>query len=99
LVNAVIQVTGGNKGIGFAIVKALCQQYDGNVYLTARDTTRGLNAVGELKKQGLKPKFHQLDVDDDNSVNTFRDYLRNTYGGLDVLVNNAAIAFKVMKYT
>ncbi|KYN21665.1 Carbonyl reductase [NADPH] 1, partial [Trachymyrmex cornetzi] len=88
-------VTGGNKGIGFAIVKALCQQYNGNVYLTARDTTRGLNAVSELKKQGLNPKFHQLDINDDNSVNTFRDYLQNTYGGLDVLVNNAAIAFKV----
>ncbi|XP_071555731.1 carbonyl reductase [NADPH] 1-like [Temnothorax nylanderi] len=84
-------VTGGNKGIGFATVKALCQQYDGNVYLTARDTTRGLNAVNELEKQGLNPKFHQLDVNDDDSVNTFRDYLQNTYGGLDVLVNNAAI--------
>ncbi|KAL0117842.1 hypothetical protein PUN28_008915 [Cardiocondyla obscurior] len=87
-------VTGGNKGIGFAIVKALCQQYDGIVYLTARDTTRGLNAVDELKKQGLDPKFHQLDINDDNSVNTFRDYLQNTYNGLDVLINNAAIAFK-----
>ncbi|KAG5309980.1 CBR1 reductase, partial [Acromyrmex insinuator] len=88
-------VTGGNKGIGFAIVKALCQQYNGNVYLTARDTTRGMNAVSELKKQGLNPKFHQLDINDDNSVNTFRDYLKNTYGGFDVLVNNAAVAFKV----
>ncbi|KYN04529.1 PREDICTED: carbonyl reductase [NADPH] 1-like [Cyphomyrmex costatus] len=92
--NTVVQVTGGNKGIGFATVKALCQQYNGNVYLTARDTTRGLNAVSELKKQGLNPKFHQLDVNDDNSVNTFRDYLQNTYGGLDVLVNNAAIMFQ-----
>ncbi|XP_011695639.1 PREDICTED: carbonyl reductase [NADPH] 1-like [Wasmannia auropunctata] len=88
-------VTGGNKGIGFAIVKALCQQFNGIVYLTARDTTRGLNAVSELKKQGLDPKFHQLDITDDNSVYTFRDYLQDTYGGLDVLVNNAAIAFKM----
>ncbi|XP_029171005.1 carbonyl reductase [NADPH] 1-like [Nylanderia fulva] len=87
-------VTGGNKGIGFAIVKALCQKYDGNVYLTARDITRGLNAVSELEKQNLKPKFHQLDINDDESVIKLRDYLKNTYGGLDVLINNAAIAFK-----
>ncbi|XP_029171003.1 carbonyl reductase [NADPH] 1-like isoform X2 [Nylanderia fulva] len=87
-------VTGGNKGIGFAIVKALCQKYDGNVYLTARDITRGLNAVSELEKQNLKPKFHQLDVNDDDSVMKFRDYLKNTYGGVDILINNAAIAFK-----
>lgn len=30
-------VTGGNKGIGLAIVRALCKQYQGVVYLTARD--------------------------------------------------------------
>ena len=29
-------VTGANKGIGLAIVRAMCKQYDGNVYLTAR---------------------------------------------------------------
>ncbi|CAL7943212.1 unnamed protein product [Xylocopa violacea] len=87
-------VTGGNKGIGFAIVKGLCKQFDGIVYLTARDVTRGMNAVKQLEEQGLKPKFHQLDVTDEASISTFHDYLQKTHGGLDVLVNNAAIAFK-----
>lgn len=99
MTNNAVQVTGGNKGIGFAIVKALCQQYNGNVYLTARDTTRGMNAISELEKQGFNPKFHQLDINDDDSVKKFRDYLQNTYGGLDILVNNAAIAFKVINDT
>lgn len=88
-------VTGGNKGIGFAIVKALCEQFNGIVYLTARDVTRGQNAVKQLEDQGLTPKFHQLDVTNENSISVFRDYLQKTYGGLDVLVNNAAIAFKM----
>lgn len=87
-------VTGGNKGIGFAIVKYLCKQFDGVVYLTARDVTRGQNAIKELEKQGLNPKFHQLDVTDESSISTFHDYLKKTYQGLDILVNNAAIAFK-----
>ncbi|KOC65686.1 Carbonyl reductase [NADPH] 1, partial [Habropoda laboriosa] len=87
-------VTGGNKGIGFAIVKGLCKQFDGIVYLTARDVTRGTNAVKQLEEQGLTPKFHQLDVTDENSISTFRDYLQKTHEGLDLLVNNAAIAFK-----
>ena len=65
--------------------------------MTARDVTRGLNAVSELEKQGLKPKFHQLDVSDDESIARFRDYLKNTYDGLDVLVNNAAILLEVIK--
>ena len=30
-------VTGGNKGIGFAIVRGLCKQFDGDVILTARN--------------------------------------------------------------
>ncbi|PBC29609.1 Carbonyl reductase [NADPH] [Apis cerana cerana] len=88
-------VTGGNKGIGFAIVKKLCKQFDGVVYLTARDVNRGLNAIKQLEKEGLKPKFHQLDITDDNSISTFYNYLEQKYKGLDILVNNAAIAFKM----
>lgn len=44
------QVTGGNKGIGYAIVKGLCEKYDGIVYLTARDAGRGEAAISELEK-------------------------------------------------
>ncbi|KAK1132402.1 hypothetical protein K0M31_016512 [Melipona bicolor] len=88
-------VTGGNKGIGFAVVKQLCEKYYGNVYLTARDVTRGQNAVKQLEEQGLRPKFHQLDVTDEDSIRTFRNYLAGKYMGVDILVNNAGIAFKV----
>ena len=55
---------------------------------------RGEAAVDELKKLGLRPLYHQLDIDDESSVIKLRNYLKITYGGLDVLVNNAAIAFK-----
>jgi NAD(P)-dependent dehydrogenase (short-subunit alcohol dehydrogenase family) len=44
---------------------------------------------------GLKPKFHQLDVTDQKSLEIFRDFIKNEHGGIDVLVNNAAIAYKV----
>lgn len=56
------------------------------------------DAVKELEKLGLHPKFHQLDINNQNSIDTFRDYLKKTHGGLDILVNNAAIAFKVHLY-
>lgn len=87
-------VSGSNKGIGFAIVKELCAKFDGDVYLTSRDENRGKSAVEEMNKLGLHPKYHQLDVDNQDSVTKLRDYMKSTYGGLDVLVNNAAIAFK-----
>ncbi|KAI9565874.1 hypothetical protein GHT06_009672 [Daphnia sinensis] len=89
--NRVAVVTGSNQGIGFATVKALCANFEGSVYLTSRNEERGLAAVEELKKIGLQPKFHQLDINDESSVLRLRDYLKDTYGGLDVLVNNAAI--------
>ncbi|CAG9569839.1 unnamed protein product [Danaus chrysippus] len=87
-------VTGANKGIGFAIVRGLCKRFDGIVYLTSRDENRGAEAVAELEKEGLNPKYHQLDITEPKSVEVFRDYVKEKYGGIDVLVNNAAIAFK-----
>lgn len=87
-------VTGGNKGIGYAIVKDLCRLFDGDVYLTARDVGRGRAAVDRLNEMGLKPKFHQLDVTDAGSVAAFAKFVADNYAGVDVLVNNAAISMK-----
>ena len=94
MVSKVAVVTGANKGIGFAIVRGLCKRFEGVVYLTARDVERGQKAVADLEKEGLNPKFHQLDVTNKKSLEVFRDYIKSNYGGIDILVNNAAIAFK-----
>ncbi|KAM3606779.1 uncharacterized protein V6R79_023130 [Siganus canaliculatus] len=88
-------VTGSNKGIGLAIVRALCKQFQGDVYLTARDVGRGEEAVKSLNSEGLKPLFYQLDIDDLSSITTAATFFKEKYGGVDVLVNNAAIAFKM----
>ncbi|XP_050357320.1 carbonyl reductase [NADPH] 1-like [Nymphalis io] len=87
-------VTGANKGIGFAIVRGLCKRFDGIVYLTSRDEKRGADAVAALQKEGLNPNYHQLDITDPKSLTVFHDYIKEKYGNIDILVNNAAIAFK-----
>ncbi|XP_045859555.1 carbonyl reductase [NADPH] 1 [Meles meles] len=92
--NRVALVTGSNKGIGFAIVRDLCRQFSGDVVLTAREEARGRAAVQQLQAEGLSPRFHLLDIDDLQSIRALRDFVRKEYGGLDVLVNNAGIAFK-----
>uniref|UniRef100_G1TXK8 Carbonyl reductase (NADPH) n=1 Tax=Oryctolagus cuniculus TaxID=9986 RepID=G1TXK8_RABIT len=84
-------VTGANKGVGFAIARALCRLFSGDVVLTARDEARGRAAVQQLQDEGLSPRFHQLDITDLQSIRALRDFLLREYGGLDVLVNNAAI--------
>lgn len=87
-------VTGANKGLGFGIARELCRQFSGDVVLTARDAARGEAAVQQLQGEGLSPRFHQLDIVDLQSIRALRDFLLTEYGGLDVLVNNAGIAFK-----
>ncbi|XP_072513911.1 carbonyl reductase [NADPH] 1 [Salminus brasiliensis] len=92
-------VTGSNKGIGLAVVRALCKQFDGDVFLTSRDVGRGQAAVEGLKGEGLSPLFHQLDINDPASIRAARDFFKAQYGGVDVLVNNAGIAFKMADTT
>ena len=82
-------VTGANKGIGLAIVRSLCKQFTGDVYLTARDKGRGQAAVALLNAEGLSPKFHQLDICSLESVDALKKLILEKYGGIDVLVNNA----------
>ena len=66
-----------------------------NLYSIARDETRGKEAVQELEKEGLHPHFHQLDIENTDSVEQLRKFLADKYGGLDILVNNAGMAYKV----
>lgn len=78
------------------------------VYLTARDSSRGENAIKtlhddeQLKKAkalvsdgGLTDiKFRQLDISDQGSVNAFRDFLKGEHpDGVDFVINNAGAAF------
>jgi carbonyl reductase 1 len=67
---------------------------------TARNPKLGEAALEQLKKEvdtasHARVHFHQLDITDKQSCNTFAQYLKQKYGGLDVLVNNAGIAFSV----
>ena len=87
-------VTGANKGVGFGIVRALCKKVGGTVILTSRDKGRGLAAVQALEAEGLNPVFEQLDICSDESIGEFCDTIKSKYGGIDILCNNAGVAYK-----
>ncbi|XP_029963087.1 carbonyl reductase [NADPH] 1-like isoform X2 [Salarias fasciatus] len=55
---------------------------------------RGQAAVESLSSQGLNAKFRQLDIDNLNSITAAAAFFKENYGGVDVLVNNAAILLK-----
>ncbi|KQY22000.1 dehydrogenase [Cellulomonas sp. Root485] len=82
-------VTGANKGIGYEIAAGLAR-LGFRVGVGARDTGRRDDAVQKLRAEGLDVFGVALDVTDDASVAAAAAQLEET-GGLDVLVNNAAI--------
>ncbi|XP_061988337.1 uncharacterized protein LOC133706805 [Rosa rugosa] len=85
-------VTGGNRGIGFEITRQLAA-HGVTVILTSRDPNVGLEAANVLQEGGLNVFFHQLDVLEPVSIKEFCDWLVENYGGLDILVNNAAVNY------
>ncbi|CAK1542333.1 unnamed protein product [Leptosia nina] len=91
MIDKVAVVTGANKGIGYGVVKELCRRGVKTVYLTARDIKRGTDAVASLKKEGYNPKFHQLEITDEESIKKFCEFIKQQHKGIDILINNAAV--------
>ncbi|PUZ76773.1 hypothetical protein GQ55_1G317000 [Panicum hallii var. hallii] len=84
-------VTGGNRGIGLEICRQLASK-GVTVVLTARDEKRGAEAVKTLGAHGLSNVvFHQLEVGDRSSTTRLAEFIREKYGKLNILVNNAGI--------
>jgi len=82
-------VTGANKGIGYHTAEQLVKAGGLRVIAACRDPDRGQQAARHLGAE-----FVQLDISDEGSIGAFVQYIASKYGRLDVLVNNAAIAFK-----
>lgn len=85
-------VTGGNQGLGLALVRALCRVLGtgSTVYLAARDMGRGQAACALLQQEGLSPDLIQLDIADAASVSAAADVIKARHGGIDVVIQNAA---------
>jgi NAD(P)-dependent dehydrogenase (short-subunit alcohol dehydrogenase family) len=83
----IILVTGGNRGIGFEI----CKQLDAPGHLVimgSRDFEKGKLASASLSSRVL---VKQLDVTDESSILNLHGFVRDEFGRLDVLINNAGL--------
>ena len=88
-------VTGGNKGIGFQVAKALGNPANNiKTIIGCRNIELGNAAAESLRTAGCDVIFKQLDISDASSIDKLTSSIVEEFGRLDILVNNAAIAFK-----
>ncbi|MEO0408779.1 MAG: SDR family NAD(P)-dependent oxidoreductase, partial [Cyanobacteria bacterium P01_A01_bin.135] len=83
-------VTGGNRGIGFAICQGLVKA-GFSVLIGSRSWDKGKAAAAKLDSSGTQVQALELDVADDASIEGAADQLQQRCDRLDVLINNAGI--------
>ena len=86
----VVLITGASSGIGAAIASELGAA-GAKVVLGARRTDRLDALAGEIRKNGGEVLTRRLDVTDRAGVAAFAKAARETFGRVDVIVNNAGI--------
>lgn len=90
LTNKVAYITGGSKGIGYGIAKALLEQ-GMNVALTSRDLSLAQKAADSLTKDPSKILALQSDVSTIANEKTAIQKALDHFGKLNVLVANAGV--------
>ncbi|MDI3423686.1 3-oxoacyl-ACP reductase FabG [Streptomyces luteolus] len=81
-------ITGATSGIGLEAARLLAKQGH-RVYIGARTAENVAVTVKTLRAEGLQADGKELDVRDTASVKAFVQGAVDTYGTVDVLVNNA----------
>jgi 3-oxoacyl-[acyl-carrier protein] reductase len=84
-------VTGGTKGIGFAIAESLMTA-GANVYICGRNGADVAAAIRRLSALG-KAAGGDCDVRDEGRVSLMLGECERVFGGVDILVNNAGVGF------
>ncbi|MGR9391491.1 SDR family NAD(P)-dependent oxidoreductase [Rhizobium leguminosarum] len=85
-------VTGGSRGIGAAIALVLADKGADVAITYERSADRAAEVVRAIERKGRKALAIQADSADPAAVKRSVDEAAQALGGLDILVNNAAIA-------
>lgn len=84
-------VTGASRGIGRAICLELAGQGCNIAFSYSRSTAQAADLTETLQRLGIKVKAYQTDVSDFDAVNGMVQDVKDEFGRIDYLVNNAGI--------
>lgn len=85
-----VLISGGSSGIGRAIAESMIAR-GGQVLITGRRVSLLEETAADLTRQGGKCEWIEADISQEDGVARVMDKARETFGGLDVLVNNAGV--------
>lgn len=88
--NKVAIVTGSARGIGEAYARALARE-GAAVVVADIDKEKGAAVVEAIRGEGGEAAFVEVDVGSNESTRSLAEATIARYGGVDLLVNNAAI--------
>jgi 3-oxoacyl-[acyl-carrier protein] reductase len=88
-------VTGAGGGIGEGYARALAAE-GAKVVIAEIDQAKGASAAAAIRSDGGDATFLQVDVGSEDSTRAMAERTVEAYGGIDFLVNNAAL-FGAMK--
>ena len=86
----VVVITGGATGIGFGYAKAFGKE-GAKIIISARREDRLQQATDELLKMGIDARWCVADASDQEDTEKLADFAWNTFGKVDVLINNAGM--------
>ena len=89
--NKIAVITGGTKGIGYAIAETLLKA-GAKVFVCARNKSELKSALEKLSESG-EATGEICDVRSESQVRMMLDECVRLFGGVDILVNNAGVGF------
>jgi 3-oxoacyl-[acyl-carrier protein] reductase len=92
LLNRTVIVTGAASGIGQGIAFEFANE--GAQVVVVDLSEKGLDTVKEIQQRGGKAMFIQTDIRNEQEVNHMGQIVKQNYGKIDILINNAGVSIR-----
>ena len=91
LKNKIAIVSGASRGIGRQIVSEFAREGLNIAFSFLNNKEEADKLLAEISRLGIKAKASRVDISDFDAVTAWVEETKKTFGGLDIVINNAGI--------